>query len=549
MTRSISDLFEKYPNIELTLVSILDIQIKKDPHYYKAVFEYTSPNNQVKYNPVAEIPPELFHKKYKIGAKFLNGVQIGYAEDIMVSSFKINNTVPLKTFKMLEVINSNDHQIVEQESRKQYFLKQNCFYVEYDDYDLIIPHYAIANHFHFRSASLRHVILDMPFTSLYEANSFKRDLLNPKKVQLKIKTYANKSDVITICGFLNDNHIRSSFEKYRYQKIDNPNYFHQIEAQFPFFSEFEIKTLCKQINTSGKMKIFVLGIYQDNYKYDFDEVDYFYENSHIVQTAINKPPQLIKERPKTNNGKIINKSPSAKYVINKEVFYENDFGDINEIRLNPICIGLNSNNPFVVEDVPKEVNGSYEKASNKGDENLQQKNLANEEKKELEVFSLEKFDILFESLANHHNVTAPIISDRIPLEPRKNKHDNIPTKYYILSNILRCYKYGSFLFKNKKIAFIEIEAGRNWKKISTWFFILKSDSTDFSTKNVNQIVFEYLCEEKKLDDIETELKEKNIIFLRKSHPNIKLANESVENWVKEVIKQLNDGLKLSEKDR
>ena len=67
MGLSFTELSEQYKDVELTLICLTDFHIKEDPFYYKAIFEYTNYYGNKKY-PVAEIPPELFHKKYKIGA-------------------------------------------------------------------------------------------------------------------------------------------------------------------------------------------------------------------------------------------------------------------------------------------------------------------------------------------------------------------------------------------------------------------------------------------------------------------------------------------------
>jgi AraC-like DNA-binding protein len=536
---SFTELSEQYKDVELILVCLTDFQIKKDPFYYKAIFEYTNYYGNKKY-PVAEIPPELFHKKYKIGAKFLNGVQIGYDENLSVSSFEINNPLLLNTFKMKDIINSQDYQIIQEAQINEYFLNQKCFFIQYNEYDLIIPHYAIANHFHFKSASLKNAILGNTFTYLYYTNTFKRDIKNPNKVHIKIKKQINISDIATICNFENNTIFFDSFKKYIHQRIKCTSKFglHQVEAKFPFDKTLNIKTLCRQINTLGKCKILVLGIYQDDFVYDFNEVDYTSDESNGIQNLNITPSVFTKEKPQINKNKIQNKTPSAKYIINNEVFFENDFCDINEIRLNPIYIGVPNNVPLVINEVSQLVDGSYEKAKSNGDENLQEISSSSQTEidKNIDLFPIEKFDILFKNLSAHNEVSVSTISNKISLITRENETNKIPSKYYIMSDITRCYKYGSFLFKDMKIAFIEIEAGGSWKKSTTWFFILPNLYYTFDTKNVNDIVFQYIGTENTLIDIQEWLKNtKNIHFFRKNHPDISLPEKAIVEWVKDVL--------------
>ncbi len=192
-----------------------------------------------------------------------------------------------------------------------------------------------------------------------------------------------------------------------------------------------------------------------------------------------------------------------------------------------------------INEVSKQIDGSYEKAKNDGDETLQQVSsysINNNDKKDMELFPIEKFDILFDYLSTHIEVSNATISCKTPLIPRKNEVNRIPPKYYIFSNIIRCYKYGSFLFKNTKIAFIEIEAGGSWKKSTSWFFILPNINYSFNNDNVNDIVFSYIGSDNTLKMIEKSLKKEfNIIFIRKNHPEISLPEKAISEWVKDIL--------------
>lgn len=116
--------------------------------------------------------------------------------------------------------------------------------------------------------------------------------------------------------------------------------------------------------------------------------------------------------------------------------------------------------------------------------------------------------------------------------------DSLISKVYMNLNFIlnRCYKYGSFLFKNTKIAFIEIEAGGSWKKSTSWFFILPNINYSFNNDNVNDIVFSYIGSDNTLKMIEKSLKKEfNIIFIRKNHPEISLPEKAISEWVKDIL--------------
>lgn len=539
---TIEELFETYPNTKLELVCLTDFNFTQDPYCFRAVFKFINEYGYPTY-PTANIPVELFHKKYKIGSRFYNGRQTGYGKGVVVSSFEIDTTNGLQEYKIRDCISVDDNQLIENDYMNQFFLEQNCYYLSYDDYDLIIPHYAISNHFHFQSSSLKHAILENTFEYLYYQYSFKRDTINPNKVKLKIKSKANQSDLKTICNFLDNEYAFSTFKSYIGQRAKCKNRLGlcQIKGRFPIFGKFNIKTLSKQINKKGKAKIIVLGIYQDDYEYSFNEIDYEIDKAVNINSINIKKDIFVKEKPKVDSGKVVNKIPNAKYIISNEVFIEMDFNDINEIRLNPIYVGIDSNKPLVLDEVEKMVDGSYKQARYNGDENTQQKSISSTTgstgvKKELEIFPIEKFDTLFNNLIAHKDVISSFISNKIPLIPRGDSNGRVPSKYYIISDLPRCYKYGNFIYQNNKIAFIEIEAGGTWKKSTTWFFILNDINDCFDENEVNEIIFQYIGTKSTLEDIETILyKEQGIVFFRKKHPDIELNEKNIHDWVKGVL--------------
>lgn len=353
-SKSIDELLEKYKFTELEIVSVGDFKIKTSPFYFKVIFKYTDSNAKDRYL-VAEAPPEELHKRYKVGSKFFKKSQIGYGDDVFVASYEIDNRVLPKIHKIRDVLSDTDKKVITDEKMQEYFLKQNCYYIDYEEYDLIIPHYTIANHFHFKSSALKDAILNNTFSYLYFPNSFKR--IDENKVELRVKSKANQSDLKIICNFLEN---KFSFETFKYYlgqraKLSKKQEFVGIEALFPYQDIFNIKTLSKQISTVGKPKILVLGIYQDDYKYSFSQINYYIDKSIDINGINIGKPKFSKEKPSFNKGNIVNGPPSSKYITNKRIFIETDFGDLDNMELHPIFIGENTNNPII----PKNVDNIY----------------------------------------------------------------------------------------------------------------------------------------------------------------------------------------------
>jgi hypothetical protein len=537
-SKSIDELLEKYKFTELEIVSVGDFKIKTSPFYFKVIFKYTDSNGKNWY-PVAEAPPEELHKRYKVGSRFFKKSQIGYGDDVFIASYEIDNRVLPKIHKIRDVLFDTDKKVITDEKMEEYFLKQNCYYIQYEEYDLIIPHYTIANHFHFKSSALKDSILNNTFNSLYFPNSFKR--IDENKVELRIKSKANQSDLKIICNFLEDRYSFESFKYYLGQraKLLRKQELVEIEALFPYQDIFNIKTLSKQINTVGKPKILVLGIYQDDYKYSFNQINYFIDKSIDINGIEVGKPKFSKEKPSFNRGSIINKPPSSRYITQKRVFVESYFGDLDEIELNPIFTGENTNKPIIPKTVDKSVDGSFEGAVNCGDENLQQtKSSAISQggnKTESELFNIEDFKTLFNSLKNHKDISSAYISECIELVPKENDKGKIPARYYTEQGVLRKYIYGSFKFKGFNVGFLELEHSKSWTNISTWFFIFKNEYNNVDINFANNIVANYLTTTNTLKVIEKSLELKNIVFFGKTHLSDITKEKEVFDWIKRLL--------------
>lgn len=546
--KSLDEILEEYPEDEISIISVGDINILEEPYFYKVVLECINENGY-SWHPVVEIAPELLHKRYKIGALFKNRKQIGYRKDITISSFEINTDYIPRINKIKDLITPNDIKIINNEKTYNYFLEQNAYLFTYDEYELIVPHYTIANHFHFRSSALKHAILDSGLFSLYHPHTFK--ITSEEKVYIHVKAKANKSDLKTICNFLyfgeEDNYIKHSFTKYFEQRSQVSNKYGncQIQAIFPIKGNFNIKGISRQINLKGKPKLLLLGIYQDDYKYPFKEIDYLVDSYSLSRKTSIPPSTFKRENPTLNTGRIVNKPPHAKYLINNKFFIENEFDEINEIKLNPTLLGLETNSRLLIQKVEKKVDGSFEPPKKDGDENIQGERSTTEdvESKNKEKFDFEKFEILFKSLNNDIDINNANINDAIEMSPKKNKSNYIVSRYFIFEKIPRSYMYGSFSYLNIKIIFAEIEHGNGWENISTWFFILINNKSK-ETELINNVIHKYIAEKKILKDIDNLLLAKGILFYRKTHPDSDLNTENIKRWVSDLKNAIKVKLKI-----
>jgi hypothetical protein len=528
-SQSIDELFDKYPDERLELIFMTDIDLNKEPFYYRVIFKFVKGNK--KYYPTAEVAPEYLHKKYKVGAVFYKGKQIGYHDDIDIFSFEINNEKIHNTYMIADVLDSTV--IVDKTSNLNFYInKQNCYLIEYDKYDLIIPHYTIANHFHFKSASLKNAILNNTMDYLYHRNSFFR--IDSDNVKLHVKHKANQQDLKDICTLLEDNYCRSTFYDYHEQR-KNSNNLVAIEAQFPYLETFNIKATVKKISEDSKDKYIVLGIYEDSYNYKFKIVNYKTDEANGDFKQKIEKGFFTKEVPTRRTNKNKNTKPSSKYLSHYDIYVDKHFRDENNIHLNKEVNNILSHNPLITKEADITVDSSSEESTSHGDEEVQQEVLSskNEAIRDKEIFNILDFEKLLQKIMIDKNVENLQFNElkkfRLPMGI-----NIIPAKYYTQDNVVRHYLSGSFSLNNINIGFVEIEQSDNWKSISTWFFIFHNSNISNNDAFINKVFKMYVVDKKILKNIDKLLLNHGVIFIRTVHP-ANLTYEKVSNWRERLL--------------
>ena len=440
--------------------------------------------------------------------------------------------------KLSDVINKNDKQIINT-YLNEYILKQNCYYIEEEDFDVIIPHYTISNHFHFKSSSLKNAVLNGTFDYLYRKNTFKR--IDKDTVFLHIKQAANSSDLKTICHFIENNFAFNSFNYYIDQRKRNKELI-QIKSIFPYIGSLNIKTLSKNISTTNRAKFLILGIYLDDYKYNFSEISYKYDDTTDTDNMNFGPNGFSQENPTKKANSTRNSTPSSRYTINHITYIDNDFKEENSIRLAPIINNVSSNQPQIIIDIDKEVDSSLKQSKKDGDEDIQQTTITSTTTSisiiKKEVFNIDLFEKLYKVLITNKYLHTPTQLTVKSLKPKTDAKNHTASRYYTEEDSERRYISSTFRLKDKYIGLIELEHSNNWHNISTWFFISK-EPMNFSEDFINNIVFSYIRidENHTLEDIRKNLEKDKIIFLRKTHPS-EINEKTINDWVKNLLSKL-----------
>jgi hypothetical protein len=149
--KPILEFFNNNPNTSYEIIFVLDIDYSEYPYYYKILIKDIKTN----FYTTVLIPPELLRYRYKIGNIYKGNKIIGKNNIIKSSTFTIDTTNELQIQTLMEVISESDLNLVSYDYFKNFYLKQCCYLLDCDDFELIIPTYTIANRFYFLSSSMK----------------------------------------------------------------------------------------------------------------------------------------------------------------------------------------------------------------------------------------------------------------------------------------------------------------------------------------------------------------------------------------------------------
>lgn len=143
--KPILEFFNNNPDTSYEIIFVLDIDYSEYPYYYKVLVKDIKTN----FYTTVLIPLELLRYRYKIGNIYKGNKIIGKNNIIKSSTFTIDTTNELQIQTLKDVISESDLHLVSYDYFKNFYLKQCCYLFEFDNFELIIPTYTIANRFPF----------------------------------------------------------------------------------------------------------------------------------------------------------------------------------------------------------------------------------------------------------------------------------------------------------------------------------------------------------------------------------------------------------------
>lgn len=539
--KPVLEFFNTHPSNSYEIIFVLDIDYSVYPYFYKVLVK----DIQTNFYTTILIPPELLRYRYKIGNIYKGSKIIGRNTTVKSATFTIDTTNKLKIQTLKDLINESDLNLVSYDYLKKFYLKQCCYLFDFDNFQLIIPSYTIANRFYFLSSSMKKAVFDNSLSSLCEDKKFYKD---GDTVFISVRSSAAKRDYPFICRFLENSDSKNNLSYFINQKSsqDKDKPFGQIKANFPTKENFEIDASYIVLSNSSKPKILVLDIFNDSSSFNFTKIHVKKitsksANSSIeIDIPVNK--KFKKKKPNKVEKTIKTGVPSSSYNINLDGDTAHKDRNTQDIEIVIEDIYKISEGELAIEFTDDIVNLTFENGQSTGSNELVQSIYSfygEGSNSGINIFNINDFYMLFNLLSQELGIEAIDISNLINITPKENNNKNISTKYYLKSKETRSFLYADFFYINKYIFIIEIELDELWKAISTWFFISNDENFTLTEIIAQDIISYYIGECNEYNELKKYVYKKyNLIMYKKAHVKKIEEEHLLYHWVSDVLYDL-----------
>lgn len=538
----VHEFFEQNPNVTFELVTILDMNYKKEPYYCMVVFR----NIKTQFTKHVLISPELLRRKYKAGYLYKNGQRVFDSNHIFKK--KINITVNSQTLALKNSVVFGNNYIYNKlyDFYNKYFLRQYSYKFDMGDYILVVPAYAVLFRFYFLSSSMKNAIMKNDLGELH----YKTFPIEDDTAKIHIKSKANKKDLPYLCRFLYNNSILDKIGRFHMLSNSSTREFSAIESQFPLHDEFTIAVNCKilpETMIDDKPVYYCLNIYNDDSPLGFSKLLYKQytvgQNPAEVNPCEVKVPKngrkFKKRKPLDLSGIIKTTTPSnANSLEHLYDFVERDYNTLNlVVKGENVFIG-GSKAPRKEDELTKQTNGlSFNPAKKDGDDNTSPVSAGEVvEGKNTPIFTLKDFLIFYEALIEEIGVEEIVAPKLYHIEEIKNpKQNSLSTKCInIITKASRRYLFSVLEYDEKLVYIVEIEHDTSWSP-STWLFVSK-DEVMGEADVFADILKEYITKTLTYEQLKIHCDEQySLAFITHNHKKGEVDDIGIDSWCENLL--------------
>ncbi|WP_457746319.1 hypothetical protein [Sulfurimonas sp.] len=509
-----------------------------------------------------ELSPELFftkfrfHQAYKKGKQFRQYKRPNNDIKLQKKQFRINTELLKEKYDVALLHYMDEMEIGKVLGWKRKYLEEakkiRCFIFEQEDYNIIIPHYAIAIYYYYRTTAMREAILNCNLENLYIAahnDGYDASIVIPK--------YVTKAEAPFICRFATVENAHKKFEEtgqfilnyIHYIKNKSGQYPENtpIKAKFPMEDVFLIDVKVHEFREKGKRSYFVHELVNDDSYIGFKTLQVLREHkqSSIDIDSLDKLPTVPRDIPgKTTEVLKIEGASKRKQhtTVRTKRRQCNSLAGVSISEDTVTLEGIDTLLKVYKEEASDEVTDqSLTESSKNTEKKIRKTRISSEyEKKQKEK---KEYTHNFDEFHQYINYLKqqPAIKN-LTVSPNQNMEqviDIYTDKEHHKCNIEgrpRQYNTATFQYKKIYVGLLELE-NKPGTATSTWVIS--------SVKSVNQSVFDkflyhFVDEDKKINDMKEEYKNNmQMQFSTKNHERAESLNEEdLAKWMVGVLGKL-----------
>lgn len=506
------------------------------------------------------IAPEVFFTHFKLQKAYKNGKldkQYNKKLDIKNATYKIDTKFTSDDYNVKLGLLLEDEYIGQLLGWKYKYLNAakevSCCIIKQENVNIIIPHYAIAIYYYYRSTILREATLRCNLESLYYGYD-----CNPDDASIIVPKYVNEEDTPFIHRFLCQENAVEAFQSMgtflnTYIRSEKDKNSHKnitlvpIKAKFPQQDEFFISVRQSSFEQGGEYYHFVHEITDDDSPIGFTKFTTIFQGHKIVSDPddISNLPTVPSEHPSETSERLRSEHASKRFrqdtitssrkekcssLKNVEMSTDKVTDEEALEKLKIIVEVLTDEN---VDQSLTASSGNQEQKTRKIRVSSKGKEFAQSIEKEY-IHNFDEFKKYTDYMKTQEVIEKLNVQDVEKMKTVMNGENGNPNPKCIILGRERQYITATFKYKETYVGLLELE---NRVSSSTWAI---SSKKSFGIEIFEKFLDHYVDENKSIDELKKiDYGSLGIKFKTKNHEKSdELDTGNAARWVVGVLGKL-----------
>lgn len=525
---------------------VLDLTTDSSRCYVSLLFK----NTQTQEVLIDTIPPELL-SYCTVGSYFLNGKKIDRLRhpDGRRLEFTIDSAAGNHLIETSEAFSDVEYNLTCNEESLKYSdicKKQFCFVQQVGDTKIVVPSFAIASAYYFKSSSLRHAILSRNLGSLFYNCNIEG---GTKHAVIEMKPFGNLGDAKSIARFKLDAVANKNMKVCMNHLYANKNApYKRLKFNFPVEQLLTIKARGYLTKDASEKKTFIVyQILREDSRFPFDSLEIIYEKEETKENdgkSVEFPVTKTK-----HNGHLSDSLPSdglVRHLLKSSDKVENPNEKEIEEKRTAVPKPPEEKTSQIVND-ERETDISLQPGTLDDGETSRGSVKEEDEHKPKQVSSLANFKPMVDSLSSFSEtmtlnkvkvliqVTGYKYTEQFVWKRKQSKaHLTLKESYDNSPQNRRNCAYVSFMCHDRYVWLVEIDqVGLPGNGCSTMVLISRNVISKDSAESVVKDFVQAVTHEK----IRKGLSSSNIIFETKNHPE-DYEDTTTRDWRNSLLRKV-----------